>query len=259
MPELRMRLLQAGIPGSPEDFVKKTTTTAFYMTTAMLIIAFMLFSKTKLVKMIIPFAPVVFVVLFLYFIKLPEIRILKREREINQEIVYAGRFMIIELQSGVPLYQTFRHIVDNYDHIGKYFAELVQEVDLGTPIEEALHKAIELTPSRNFRKLLWQILNSMMTGADIATSLTSVIDQIVKHQEIELKEYGRKLNPLAMFFMILAVILPSIGITLLVIFVSFIGMKLDLFFFVILALGLGLMQFLFFTIIKKARPAGQFT
>jgi pilus assembly protein TadC len=259
IPDLKVKLLQAGITDDAEKFVKKTVFSSLYMTIGLLIIAFLLFSKTDLFKKMLIFFPFIFIVLFMYFLKLPELKILKREKEINQEIVYAGRFMIIELESGVAIYNTFRHVVENYEIIGKYFVDIVEAVDLGTPIEEAITNVIETTPSRNFRKLLWQILNSIMTGADMTVSLKSVVDQIVKEQEIELKEYGRKLNPLAMFFMIIAVILPSIGITLMVIFASFIGIKLDATFFVILVSAMGFMQFFFFNVIKSARPAGQFT
>ncbi|MFQ5474556.1 MAG: type II secretion system F family protein, partial [Candidatus Nanoarchaeia archaeon] len=167
MPTLRIKLLQAGIRDVPEFFVRKTFLTAFYMTILILFIDFMLFSRTDIFQKTLFFIPILFGLFFLYFIKLPDVKMVKREKEINQEIVYAGRFMIIELESGVPVYQTFRHVMANYELIGKYFAELVQDVDLGTPIDEAIKNVIDTTPSRNFRKMLWQMLNSIKTGSDI--------------------------------------------------------------------------------------------
>ena len=258
-PDLKIKLVQAGILHAPEKFVQRTVLTAFYMTTGLFVVFFMLFSKTNLFKFVIIITPFLFVMMFFYFLKLPDIKIRKREKEINQEIVYAGRFIMIELESGVPIYQTFKHVSDNYEIIGKFFGEIVQDVDLGTPIEEAINNVVETTPSRNFRKMLWQILNSIVTGADMTLSLKSAVDNIVKEQEIELKEYGRKLNPLAMFFMIIAVILPSIGITLLVIFASFIGINLDLSVFMMIAAATACLQLFFYTVIKNSRPAGQFT
>ena len=55
------------------------------------------------------------------------------------------------------------------------------------------------------------------TGADVSTSLNSVVEQITHEQMIEVKEYGRKLNPLAMFYMMMAVIIPTLGVTLLIV------------------------------------------
>jgi pilus assembly protein TadC len=98
----------------------------------------------------------------------------------------------------------------------------------------------------------------MTTGADIATSLNAVIEQIVREQRIELNEYGRKLNPLAMFYMIVAVILPSIGVTMFVILVSFLSIKLTFSTLLMIACLVGFIQFLFYTVVKSSRPASQF-
>jgi flagellar protein FlaJ len=72
---------------------------------------------------------------------------------------------------------------------------------------------------------------------------------------IEIKEYGRKLNPLAMFYMIIAVILPSIGITMLIVLSTFIDLALDLTILLTIAFFLSIMQVMFLAMIKSSRPA----
>jgi len=259
LPGLSMKLQQAGMPDTEEEFVKKTFMSAFYMTTGIVIALAVLLSKAN-VGVVFPVIvfPVLFLMMFMYFVKFPDVKILRIQREIDREIVYAGRFLIIELESGIPIYDAFKHVADNYPIIGKYFRNIVDDIDMGTTIDDALNRAVELTPSNNFRRVLWQIINSMTTGADIATSLNAVMEQIVREQRIELNEYGRKLNPLAMFYMITAVILPSIGITMFVIFVSFLSIKLSLTTLLIIACFMGVVQFLFYTVVKSSRPASQF-
>jgi pilus assembly protein TadC len=257
-PEIGVRLKQAEITDSPEKFMRKTFLTAVYMSVGLFIVLFMLLGKSDLKIWVLLSPPVLFILFFFYFLKLPDVIMLRKERELNQDIVFAARFLLIELESGVPLYDAFRHVKDNYERMGKPFSEIVRNVDYGTPMEEAIGIIVETTPSKNFRKMLWQILNSIITGTDLSISLKSVIDQIVREQSIELKEYGRKLNPLAMFYMMLAVILPSIGITLLVVFASFVSIQLTLGFFILLALGLAFLQFMFFSMIKQMRPSGIF-
>jgi pilus assembly protein TadC len=122
-------------------------------------------------------------------------------------------------------------------------------------MEDALNEAVEFTPSANFRKILWQIINAQQTGADISTALKSVVDQITKEQLIEIKEYGRRLNPLAMFYMIIAVILPSIGITMFIILSTFLELTLELPVLISIAVFLGFMQFMFLAMIKSTRPS----
>ncbi len=256
IPGLVLKLKQAGMGERPEDFVKKIFFSAFYMTTGLLLVLFTLLLKLNLIRgiMILIF-PIVFVGTFLYMLKMPDIIILKKEREINREIVFAGKFLIIELESGVPLYNSIVNVSKSYDVIGKHFKEIVDKIDVGTPMEEAITETIEITPSNHFRKLLWQILNSLKTGADISKSLSSVVDQISEEQIIEVREYGRKLNPIAMFYMILAVVMPSIGVIMLIILATFISFKVDLALLLFIAGLIGFMQFMFYSIIKSQRPA----
>ncbi|NQU79177.1 type II secretion system F family protein [Candidatus Woesearchaeota archaeon] len=259
IPELSIKLQQAGMPDSEVIFVKKTLFSAFYLTTGIAVTLALILSKvdTNVVFIVFLF-PVLFILMFLYFLKFPDVKISRIRKEIDREIVYAGRFLVIELESGIPIYESFNHVARNYHAIGKYFKNIIDDIDLGTPVEEALNKAVEMTPSQNFRRVLWQIINSMTTGANVASSLNTVIEQVVREQRIELNEYGKKLNPLAMFYMIIAVILPSIGITMFVILVSFLSIKLTLSTLLFIACLMGFVQFLFYTVVKSLRPASQF-
>ncbi len=257
MPALPGKLEQAGMTDSAEDFVKKTFISAFYLNTGIVVFIAFVMSKTefKMVNLLLIF-PILMIMLFFYFLKFPDMQILKREREIDKEIVYAGQHLIIELQSGISLYDSFQHIADNYPNVGKHFRNIVEDIDLGTPIDEALNRAVEMSPSHNLRKILWQIINSITTGVDVASSLEAIIEQVVRDQKIQLNEYGRKLNPLAMFYMIIAVVLPSIGITMFTVLLSFVSVQLSLTILLIIAGFMGFMQFMFYTVVKSARPPG---
>lgn len=256
IPGLGLNLRQAGLMEKPEDFVKKIFFSAFYMTTGIMLLIFVILLKINVLKnLIFILFPIVFVVMFVYMLKMPDVIIMRKQREVNREIVFAGRFLLIELESGVPLYNSIVNVSKSYDIIGKHFKEIVDKVDFGTPMEEAITETIDETPSNHFRKLLWQILNSLKTGADISKSLSIVIDQITEEQIIEVREYGRKLNPIAMFYMILAVVMPSIGVIMLIILATFISFKIDLLLLLLIATLIGFVQFMFYSIIKAQRPA----
>ncbi|HHE36526.1 MAG TPA: hypothetical protein ENL16_01790 [Candidatus Woesearchaeota archaeon] len=250
IPSLGLKLAQARLSESPEHYVKKTFSTALFLSFGLLIIAFTFIKKPG----VFLFLPIIFVFAFFYFLRYVDVKIEKMKKQINQEIIFAGRFLIIELESGVPLYNAFINLSKNYEAVGSFFDEIVEKVNLGITMEEALNEAISTTPSPELRKLMWQVLNSMRTGADIADSLNAVIDQIVRQQQIEVKEYGRKLNPLAMFYMMMAVIVPSLGTTVLIVLSTFIGFQLPLSFLLVIAGLIGFIQFMFFAVIKSARP-----
>ena len=142
-PMLRMKLRQAGMEDKAEDFIKKTFLSAFYMTTGLFVMLFLLLAKFNVLKgVVFLIMPVIFVVMFFYMIRLPDIRISRKEKEISKEIVFAGRFIIIELESGVPLYNAMVNVSKNYDVIGKYFKEITDKVDFGTSMEDALNEAV---------------------------------------------------------------------------------------------------------------------
>lgn len=258
-PGLKLKLKEAGMEDKAEDFIKKTFLSAFYMTTGLVVFSFLLLAKLELLSgVLFLIVPVIFIVMFFYMIRLPDIRISRKERDISREIVFAGRFIIIELESGVPLYNAMINVSKNYDVIGRYFKEITDKIDLGTSMEDALNEAVEFIPSNDFKKILWQIINSIRTGSNVAKSLYSVMDQITKDQMNEVNKYGKKLNPLAMFYLIVAVIMPSLGMTMLIILSSFIKFQLSLTILISLACFLGFVQFMFMSLVRFSRPAIEF-
>lgn len=256
MPGLKHELRQAGIAYEPEDFIKSSIISSLIMSfgISFLFIGGMLKGMGQPVKIIFLIFPILAFILFNYFMKVPAAKIHKKANEISKEIVFATRFLIIEIESGVPIYDCFVNISKSYPAIGSYFKAIVESVNMGTSMEDAINEIIELSPSQDLRKILWQIINTLNTGADVTKPLNSVLDQIIKDQKIEVEEYGRKLNPLAMFYMMVAVILPSLGTAMLIIFASFIGFKLNLLLLIFFACLTGFVQFMFYAMIKSSRP-----
>jgi pilus assembly protein TadC len=249
-PDLRMNLLRSNITSSPEQYVKETVSFAIFMSIAILLIVFM-FTKSLFVFLTFP---LIVVIMFFYLFKRAYVSAKKLDQQISREVVFAGRFLIIELESGIPMYNTFENIGRNYKYVGFYFNNINEKVRLGTSLEDAITETIEVCPSENLRKLLWQILNSISTGANIASALNSVLENIVREQNIEMKEFGNKLNPLAMFYMMIAVIVPSLGITMLIVFSSFVNIKLTLLSLIVIAVAIGLLQLMFLMMIRNSRP-----
>lgn len=250
MPGLGLKLQQAKMIESPQEYIQKTFMSSFLMSFGLLIIVFLFTEKL----IVILFFPVLLVISFLYLVRRVDLQILKLQKQISQEIVFSGRFLLIEIESGVPMYVAFQNLAANYEYVGPFYAEIVEKVDLGTTMEDAINETIILSPDPNLRKMLWQVLNSMKTGSDVGGSLTTVIDQIVREQKIVVQEYGRKLNPIAMFYMMAGIIVPSLGTTMLVVMSSFIGLEIDLAVLLILACVIGFVQFMFVNVIRSARP-----
>lgn len=250
IPGLKDRLQQASIIDTADEYVRKTFTTAMMMAAGITIVVFILFQSPIAILAF----PIVLPLIFMYFTQFVDVKIQQIKKKIDEEIIFAGRFLIIEIESGVPIHTAFENIEANYDVVGKYFGDVISKAYLGTSMEEAINDTLLHAPSPNLRRVFWQVLNSLKTGSDIAPALNTVIDQIVKEQQIAVKEYGKKLNPMAMFYMMISVIIPSLGTTMLVILATFLGLNLGLIFLLAMAAGIGLVQFMFLNMIKSMRP-----
>lgn len=250
VPGLPAKLKQVGIYDEPEEYVKKIFMTSFFLSTGFTLVLFAFFKSILLFLLIFVITPFV----FFYLINYVEVKIKQLKRKIDEEIIFAGRFLIIELQSGVPIYKAFENIQKNYEVVGSYFGDIINKVYLGTNIEMAINDTLLNTPSSNLRRLLWQVMNSIKTGSDAAPALNTVIDQIVREQEIAVKEYGKKLNPMAMFYMMMSVIFPSLGTTMLVVVATFMDLQISLIMLLALAAMIGFIQFMFMSTIRTLRP-----
>ena len=258
---LDSKLKQAGMYETKADFIHKVLKLALMGALGITAFLFFVLGKTKLgantlsfVSFLVGAFLILFFILANYFLRTPDVLIMKKSREVSKEIVFAGRFLIIELESGVPLYNAMMNVSDNYPMIGKYFNDIIQKVNLGNSMDEAIVDTIQNSPSNDLNRILWQGLNSLKTGSDIKWSLGSVLDQIVREQQILMKDYGRKLNPLAMFYMMIAVIIPSLGTTMMTVLATFLNIKISLFVLIIIVCAFAFMQFMFIAIVKSSRP-----
>lgn len=255
-PLLKLHLAQAEIKTTPEKFVKQNLKLSFYLSFALDFIGFLFLYKIKpeLVFILILAFPAAYFISFMYLMNLPTAKARQAVREIDKEIVFAGRFLLVELSAGVPLFDAMDNVSKSYPFIGKYFRDIINRAEVGKPIDEAITEVMELTPSDNFRKLLWQVMNSLRTGADVSTALNSILSQIAREQLIQMKEYGKKLNPIVMFYLMIAVIVPSLGVTMLSLLSSFIGLSVSFGTLLGIAIGTSLIQIFFLVSIKQSRP-----
>ncbi len=202
--------------------------------------------------------PIAITLSFMWRMQYPVAKAKKRAREVDRELVFAGRQMLIELKAGVPLFDAMLSISRDYGEISNEFAKIVDQVNAGVPTDIAMHDVAEDNPSMSFKRVILQLINSIRSGSDVAAALEAVLDQISREQITELKAYGQKLNPLGMFYMVFGIILPSLGIALAIIILSFLSISLDLSFLYSFLLVVAIIQYIFVTIIESQKPQYEF-
>ena len=257
-PKLKKMLAQAQMPYTPAGYVQRCLVTAFGIDIVLMFLTYVLLQSNPSVFLFLPILLLVFYIgAFLYSMGIPQVNASMRAKRIDQELVFAGRHMLIELKSGVPLFDAMLGISQDYGPVSEEFNKVVEKVALGVPFGTALQTVADDNSSQYFNRLILQMVNSLSSGADLATTMEVSLDQISKEQAIELKAYGQKLNPVVMFFMIFGIIMPSLGVAFLIIMISFIGGASIAFgptaLFGIL-IGVALIQFIFLSIVENSRP-----
>ncbi len=144
-------------------------------------------------------------------------------KKIERDIIFAARDLIISLRSGMPLFNAITSVSSGYGLASREFAKIVEKVQLGTPLEDAIDATVTETKSPSFRRIMLQAAVSIRAGADTTSALQGVIDQLSQERVIELRRYGQRLNAIAMFYMLFGIIVPSMGVAVLTILTTFIS------------------------------------
>ena len=194
---------------------------------------------------------------FLYLMFYPHRIVSARVKKLERNLLFALRSMLVQIRSGVPVFNAMASIaMGNYGAIADEFKTVVEKVNSGEPVVEVLEELAKRNPSIFFRRALWQLVNSMKSGSDVGKNLEDMIRSLGKEQLVEINQYKSTLNPLAMMYMMVAVIAPSLGITMIIILSFFPGMEAlsDEKVFYGLLVGVIFMQFIFLGLIKSKRP-----
>jgi pilus assembly protein TadC len=197
---------------------------------------------------------------FIFFmqVKYPKVRSFRRIRKLDADLLAALRALMIQLNAGVPLFEALVAVSQqNLGEVSKEFKKVVKKINAGVPQIEALEELAVKNPSPYFRRAIWQLINGMKQGATINPVITSVVEHLTKEQIIQIEKYGSQLSPLAMFYMMGAVILPALGITFIIILTGFINLGEDTVKLVLWGLiaGITFFQIMFSGAIRSKRPS----
>lgn len=196
-----------------------------------------------------------FFVPFWYVSFYPSLVANRRVKDLEKNLLFALRHLLIEVRAGVPLFEAMVGVTRGYGDVSDEFKKIVRDINSGEKQEGALNKAAKRNPSLYFRRALWQIVNALQGGSDVGSALQAITDNFSERQINQINRYGEELNPWTMIYMIIAVILPSLGITFLIILTSFTGLSIPKVIFPLILAGLAVFQFFFMGFIRGKRPS----
>ena len=254
-PNLKKDMRIAHVKKTPEEFVYANFRFSVPFSLGLTVLFFFVADKAALPLAALPLAFIVmfFLVFNFAFLKLKG-TIVKRQKEIDREVLFAGQYLLIKLYSGKPLLNALIDTTKSYGVASKYIKEIVDDIDTGSPIEQALENAMVYSPSEKFRKILFHINNALKLGIDVTKPLGAVLEEITREQETEIKRYGKKLNSMVIFYMLAAIVIPSIGMTLFIVISSFINFTITINHFLAIIFFILVMELLFISLFRGIRP-----
>ncbi len=186
----------------------------------------------------------------------PKIKLKRKVRNIEKNLIFALRKMLVQLKSGISLFDAMSAVAyGDYGGVSREFRKAVDEINTGTMEEDALQELAMNNPSLFFRRAVWQIVNGLKAGAGVGTVMKALVENITKEETIEIRRYGSSLRLLSLVYMMIGVIIPALGLAFLIILGSFPQMRIGEWLFWLMLFALLIAQFMYIGMLKSKRPA----
>ena len=252
---LKKDIQMARIDKEPKEVVQEGIQLGLLLGVTVTFIAFILLNEANMSPLwLIPLFPVFVVFSYQYRLLGVKSKVMARKQEINKDVLFAGRYLLVQLNSGAPLVNALDEAANSYGVANKYFREIMNDIDLGKPVEDALDDAAEYSPSEKFRKIIFQINNALKIGIDVTDFLRETLEQIVDDQILQIKKYGKKLNSVTLFYLLIGVVLPSLGMTILTLVMSVTDALSGWAFYSLVLIVLTVLQSAFLITYRQIRP-----
>jgi flagellar protein FlaJ len=257
-PFLAQNLSQAGIEMNDREYLSLTIfSSVFWFLLIFSTINFLGVALGRnLIGMSTIFAFLMSGVTYFYISLYPTLIISKRNGEIEKNLLFAIRHLYIQVKSGVSLFDGMVSISkSNYGILSEEFAKCTKEIATGKEEITALEEMAFNNPNLGLKRIIWQIVNSMRAGGDIGNTLDTMSKDLSDEQKVKIRKYGSQLSPMALMYLMLTVVLPTLGITFLIIFSTFSGIEISQDIFYIILFVLTVFQFMFIGLVKSRRPS----
>lgn len=199
---------------------------------------------------------------FLFILNYPKISINEKSKEIDDTLPFAALYLSTVAGSKLPLHRTFE-IFSKFAAAGemkRQINEINEDVKIfGIDINTALERAVQRSPSKNLKELLYGMLSTIRTGADLPIYLKEKSASFMAEYRRKLYEFSRSLTVYIEVYLT-SIVLGAIFFTILTAIISGISgaagnIILLQFFLVFIFLPLISMVFIF--LVKSITPGGE--
>jgi len=265
--EIKLNLKKARLRISIQEYISMAMLTSFLIFLfefPLLSFILAIFLKSFLLSFITSFTISIFltVVFFLVFINYPRVIMKEKSKNLDNSLPFASLYLSTVAGSKLPLYKTFEIFskFSKYGEITEEVAAIRNDMDaFGLDVNTALERAIDRTPSKNFKELLWGILSVNRTGGDLNIYLKEKSSSFINEYRRKLYEFSHQLTMLIEIYLT-AVVVGAIFFTILTSIMSGItntGGNIIVLQFLLIFIFLPLISMAFIILIKSQTPGGE--
>lgn len=265
--DVKTDLRKSRMKTSVQEYLSKTIMTSFIIFLVglpILSFAFGFVLQSFLFSFIFAFTLSLFlaVIVFVFFLNYPKAVINSKAKELDNSLPFATLYLSTVAGTKLPLHKTFEIFsrFSGYGEVAREINEINEDVKVfGLDINTAIERAVERTPSKNFKELLWGILSAIRTGADLPIFLKEKSTSFMTEYRRKIYEFSHSLTVYIEVYLT-AIVLGAIFFTILTAIIAGIsgaaGNIVFLQFFLIF-IFLPLVSALFIFLIKSITPGGE--
>ncbi|MEM5801877.1 MAG: type II secretion system F family protein [Candidatus Aenigmatarchaeota archaeon] len=265
--DIKSDLKKARMKISIQEYLSKAILTTFFVFLIPMPILSFLFGfifQAFLFAFITSITVSIFIALsfFIFFLNYPKLIIKRREKIIDYTLPFASLYLSTVASSKLPFHKS----LETFSKFSGY-GPIVEEMNLiisdmkvfGLDVNTALERAVERSPSKNFKELLWGILSTIRAGGDLATYLKEKARNFMAEYRRKIYEFSHTLTVYIEIYLT-AIIIGAIFFTILTAIISGItGGATDIIFvqFILIFLFIPLVSTVFIFLIKSSSPGGE--
>lgn len=266
-PDLRLDLRKARMKTTVQEYLTKALLTSFLVflfELPLLSFIFSLIFQSFLFGFVTAFTASIFLTagFFFVFVNYPKTVAKEREKKIDNSLPFASLYLSTIAGSKLPLHKT----LDTFSKFSRY-GQITDEISLitrdmdafGLDVNTSLERAIERTPSKNLKELLWGILSVNRGGGDVDIFLKEKAKTFLAEYRRKVYEFSHNLTVMIEVY-ITAVILSAVFFTILTSIMSGIAGttgNIIVLQFLLIFIFIPLISAAFLILIKTMSPTGE--
>lgn len=221
-PQIKLKLKKAGHKLTPFQYVNQTINMTIMSVIALLFIAYPFFKDNTLLLILVEISAAIILapILFKFWFSFVDVQIRKYARNLEGDLLFVSEYLLVTLESGIPLGNAIHRLSEMKRPGGVFFKRIYTDFKTGSNLETALDNGADYAPCDSVKILLKRLKDSLEIGIDLKQILENFIDEASQRKITEIKAFSKKLNPIVMMYLLLGIVIPSLGVTFLILGIS---------------------------------------